>query len=305
MAAIAQQGGALFPQADDLCDRGVGVVAVAVVAAVDELAPHLFAQGAVVGERQERIDAGAGVDDGPALKIARLGRSAGGGLVGVGQAGDAGLVRDDGPGVLVGDDLLAEAGEGIGQGGVDPAQLGLAGGVQIGTGADEAVAAALGQALLLGAQAHGIGIVSDRLHALEQRRIEVDLVEEGRQQGRHLRVRRIIGLAADVAGHHAVDVDDLVQRRAPQLHGDHGVGKCGGFGIVGDGGHIGARQIHGLDHRLAQLGRGDFVPRRHPVIRPGPGLQQLRARGLGRQDSTGDARFFGQGRRAGGVGAGH
>ena len=49
---------------------------------------------------------------------------------GGGQAGDAGFGRDDRPGVFVGHDLLAEAGEGIGQGGVDPAQLGLAGGVQ-------------------------------------------------------------------------------------------------------------------------------------------------------------------------------
>ncbi|MNJ40999.1 hypothetical protein D3C77_359060 [compost metagenome] len=90
-----------------------------------------------------------------------------------------------GPGLLVLDHLLAEAGEGVGQGGVDAAQFGLARGVEGGAVADEAVAAAFRQAGLLGREARCGGVIRHRLDAGEQAGVEGGLVVGGRQDRRH------------------------------------------------------------------------------------------------------------------------
>ncbi|MNQ62929.1 hypothetical protein D3C85_772930 [compost metagenome] len=293
VVAEAEQLGALLTQGDDLGDGRLGVVGVAVVAALDELLPHLLAQGAVVGEGQEGIDAGAGVDDGPALDVARTRSGGGGGLVGFRQTLQAGLVGDDGPGVFVGHHLLTEAGEGVRQGGVDAAQLGLAGGVQGGAVADEAVAAALGQTLLLGVQACGVSAVGHGLDAGEQLLVEDDLVAGGRQDRRQLGLQHVPFVAADVRRHDAEDVDGAVQRLADQLHRHQGVGEGRGVGVVSDRGHVGALQFDAFQNGLAHLGRGHLVPRGHAFIGAGPGLQQLGARRGRRQDGAGDARLVG------------
>jgi hypothetical protein len=217
----------------------------------------------------------------------------GGGLVRGGQARQTGFVRDQGPGVLVGDDLLAEAGEGVGQGGVDPAQLGLAGRVQIGARTDEGVAATLGQTLLLGAEARRVRGVGDGLDPLEQLLVEGDLVRSSGQERRQLGVDRVIGFAADVGGHHAIDVGRPVQRLAGQLQRRHGVGERRGLGVVGDCGDVGALQFDAFQHGFAQLGRRHLVEGRNAIILPSPGLQQLGARRLAGQDGAGDARFLG------------
>ena len=302
VVAVAQELGALVAQLHDLGDGRVGVVGVAVVAAIDELLPDLLAQGPVVGEGQEGIDRRSRVQDRPALQVAAARGAGGGRLVGVGQAPHAGLVGDQRPGVLIGDDLLAEAGEGVGQGGVDPAQLGLAGRVQIGARTDEGVAATLGQTLLLGAEARRVGGVGDGLDPLEQLLVEGDLVRSRRQQRRQLGVDRVIGFATDVGCHHAIDIGRAVQRLAGQLQRRHGVGEGRGLGVVGDGGDIGALQFDAFQHGFAQLGRRYLVEGRNAVILPGPGLQQLGARRLAGQDGAGNARFLGDaggGRRSG------
>uniref|UniRef100_A0A0N5A0Y1 NAD-specific glutamate dehydrogenase n=1 Tax=Parastrongyloides trichosuri TaxID=131310 RepID=A0A0N5A0Y1_PARTI len=303
VVAEAQQLGALLTQGDDTGDGRLGVVGVAVVAALDELAPDLFAQGAVVGEGQEGIDAGAGVDDGPALDVARTRGGGGGGLVGVRQALQPGLISDDGPGVLVGHDLLAEAGEGVRQIGVDAAQLGLARGVQGGAVAHEGVAAALGQTLLLGVQACGVSAVGHGLDAGEQLLVEGDLVRGGRQDRRQLGFQHVPLLAADVRGHDAEHVHGAVQRLARHLHRRHGVGEGRGFGVVRDGGDVGALQFDAFQDGFAHLGRRHLVPRRHAFIRTGPGLQQFGARRGRRQDGAGDPGLIGG--RQGGDGAAH
>ncbi len=59
-----EQPGAVGAELHDLGDRRVGVVGVAIVAAVDERTPDLLAERAVVGEGQDRIDRRARVDDG-------------------------------------------------------------------------------------------------------------------------------------------------------------------------------------------------------------------------------------------------
>ena len=300
VVAEAQQTGAVLTQLHDLGDGRIGVVAVAVVAAVDEFAPDHFAQAAIVGEAEEGIDARAGVYDGPALHIARTGGRGGRGLVRGRQAGHAGFGRDDRPGVFVGHDLLAEAGEGVGQGGVDPAQFGLAGGVQRGAIAHEAVAAAGRNPGLFGGQAGSLGAVGDGLDAREQALVEGDLVAGRRQQGRQFGVDLIVVVRADIRGHDAIDGAGPVQRFAGHLQGDQGVGEGGGFGIVGDRRDLGALQLDAFQHGGAQLGGGHTIPRRGAAVRTGPGLQQLGARRLRRQDGAGDGgvRGEGGGRRA-------
>ena len=299
VVAEAQQTGAVLTQLHDLGDGRIGVVAVAVVAAVDEFAPDHFAQAAVVGEAEEGIDARAGVDDGPALDVAAARRGGRGGLVRGGQAGDAGFGRDDRPGVFVGHDLLAEAGEGIGQGGVDPAQLGLAGGVQRGAVAHEAVAAAGRDPGLFGGQAGGRGTVGDGLDTGEQPLIEGDLVAGRRQQGRQFGIDLIVVVRADVRGHDAVDGAGPVQRFAGHLQGDHGVGEGGGFRIVGDRLDLGALQLDAFQHGGAQFGCGHPVPGRGAAVSACPGLQQFGPGRLDRQDGAGDGGVRRQGRGRG------
>ena len=192
VVAEAEQTRPLLTQLHDPGDDRIGVIGVAIVAAVDEFAPDLFAQGPVIGEAQEGVDARAGVDDGPALDIARPCSGGGRGLVRGRQSRHAGFGRDHCPRVLVGDHLLPEAGEGVGQGRVDPAQLRLAGGVQGRAVADEAVATACGDPRLFGGQARGGGPVSDRLDAGEQFFVEGDLVTGGRQQGRQFGIEGIV-----------------------------------------------------------------------------------------------------------------
>ena len=63
VALEAEQLGAVGAQLHDLGDDRVGVVGIAIVAAVDERAPHLLAKRAVVGEGQHRIDRRARVAD--------------------------------------------------------------------------------------------------------------------------------------------------------------------------------------------------------------------------------------------------
>ena len=51
MRRIAQELGAFGAQLDDFADGFIGVVGIAVVAAIDELAPHLLAQIATASRR--------------------------------------------------------------------------------------------------------------------------------------------------------------------------------------------------------------------------------------------------------------
>ena len=112
VAGEAEQPGAVGADAHDLGDDRVGVVGIAIVAAVDERAPDPLAQRAIVGEGQHRIDRRAGVDDGELAgrKVALARRRGGGGPDVGGDAGEVGLGGDD-AGRLVGEQLLAELGE--------------------------------------------------------------------------------------------------------------------------------------------------------------------------------------------------
>jgi hypothetical protein len=71
---------AVGAQLDDLGDRRIGVVGIAIVAAVDERLAHLLAKRAIVGEGQHRVDRRARVLDQIAGLALRLGGRGGSGL---------------------------------------------------------------------------------------------------------------------------------------------------------------------------------------------------------------------------------
>ena len=76
---IAEQLGAFGAQLKNLGDDRVVVVLVAVVAAIDEHAPRLFAQVATIGVSQKRIDRRTRVHDHPRARLfLRFGGSGGG-----------------------------------------------------------------------------------------------------------------------------------------------------------------------------------------------------------------------------------
>ena len=91
----------------------VGVVGVAIVAAVDERAPDPLAQRPVVGEGQDRIDRRAGVDDriaGRREGCARAAAAAAAALTSAGTPASCASVATIWV-LLVGEQLLAELGE--------------------------------------------------------------------------------------------------------------------------------------------------------------------------------------------------
>ena len=143
---------------------GVGVVGVAIVAAIDEGAPDPLAQRAVVGEGQDRIDRRAGVDDrelaGGKVALARRGRGRRPDVGG--HAGELGLGGDD-VGRLVGEHLLAELGEQARQLLVVGGELLLLLGREVGAAADELLVEPGDQPLLLGVEAGALARLVDRL----------------------------------------------------------------------------------------------------------------------------------------------
>ena len=304
MGLEAQEAGALGAQAQDLGDGRLGVVGVAVVAALDELAPDLLALGAVVGEGQVRVDGRTGVGDDPAVQLARPGGVGGRGGVGFRQALDLALGGEVGEELFVGDDLLLEAGEGGRQGLVDAAELFLAGGVERGAVADQGLVAALDHAGLLGAQPGRRGALMDGADALEEDLVEGDLVRGRRQDRRHLAVQGLPVGRADVAGHDAEDRAGAAEVLAGLLERQDGVGEGGGRRIRHDRGDLGAADVDRLVQSVTHQIDRHLVPRRHALIGTRPGVGQDVAGedhigGLGRSGSAQAGRGHGEHARAG------
>ena len=156
MSRKAEQLGPVGAQLDDFGDGGVGVVLVAIVTAGDELLPHLLAQAPVGRKGQQRIDRRTGVDD---IIAGLVAMAFGGRLVGGKIAGrDARQLLHVGhhrPGVFIGEQLGIELGEQLGKALVDLAEFGLALGIELHTGGDEAIIIDAGQPRLFGSQSLG------------------------------------------------------------------------------------------------------------------------------------------------------
>ncbi len=286
---VAEQVRPVGAQLDDLGDQRVGVVGIAIIAAIDERLPHLLAKPAIAGEAQHRIDRRTGVAhrERPGREILDLGD------FGCGVAhvlrnpchlGRAGL--DKGP--FIGEQAAVELGKGRGELLIDRADLTLLRRIELGAAADEAVIGAGQQAQLLGVEAEAVALVVERLDPGEQLGIERDAVERRRQFGRPFLVERLIGRGRHIVGHHAEHRPDLVEPRSAAFHRLDRVGEGrrgrivrgrGRFTLeLGDGESIGLVKLLGLD----------LVPRRNALVRPLP---------VGEQDVVRDRNRSGRRRR--------
>ena len=277
---VAQQLGALDAQLQDLADDGVVVGRAAVVAAVDERAPDLLARRADRALGQERVDAGAGVDDDElARKLARGGVRGRGVLQALGQAGQIGVRQLD-PGVLVGQQVLAELGVEAGQFGVDRADTGLGFGRELSARAHEVAVVDPQHALLFRRQLGLFRRIVDRLDAGEERGVLVDLVTVGRQLGIHLLLDRLELRRAHVRAPDAVIGLNVVQHPAGVFQRADGVVE-GRRGLVGrDRVDLGQVLGHGRFQGRLEVGDLDLVESGHAAIGADP-LLGHRIVGLG------------------------
>ena len=282
VAFEAEQARALGAHPHDLADRLIGVVGVPIVAAIDEGPPDPLAQRPIVGEGQHRIDRRAGVDDrelaGRQVALARRRR---GRVAHVG--GDARQIRlaDRDEGGLVGQHLLAELREEPRKLLIVSGKLLLLGGVEIGAAADELIVDAGDDALLLRVEAGTLARLIDRADALEEARIEDDLVLRGGEARPPFALQRLIGGRRHVAGHDAEHRADPAQPPPGPLHRLDRVGEGGRRRFAGDRGDLAAL----LGDRIFEGGREKLG--RDPVERRHAGM---RARPVGEEDIVGHSR---------------
>ena len=283
MGLEAQQMRAIGAQADDAGDGRLGIVDVAIVAALGEGTPDLLAQRPVGGEGQHRIDRRPGVDDRPALLPALSRRRLGDRLHAVGQAREACLVGDDDRGALVRQQPLRKLAEVDREILVEGGQFFLLRRGQLGPLPHETVIGARDQPLLLRVQAAGVARFVDRLDPREQPGVERDLVRRLGQLGRPFAVKRLIGGGVHVAGHHPEQRHHAVQRLPGILHRHEGVGEGRLGRVVGDPIIVlFALGQRGLERGREQLGLY-LVPGGYATIGAGPWRKQRIGGGCLRQ----------------------
>ena len=219
----------------------------AVVAAADEAAPDALAQVAAFRGRQEGLHAGARVEDGPAAVVAQAARGLGGRLAdGLGQAGEVGLVRQQGVAVgLLGQHVLREVGVQRGQAHVDGGHFFLLFRAEAGAGQHEVGVGRPHQALLLGRQRSLFGGLVDRLDAAEQRRVLHDLVLVGGELGRHLALERLELGRAQAGAQRVIEGADAIKGAARALQRFEGVFEGRRRRVVGDGVDLDQPRGHG------------------------------------------------------------
>ena len=289
VAGVAQQPGPLMAQPEDLRDQGIVVGPAAVVAPADEGPPDPLAQGPVLGAGEQGLHHGAGVGDHPAplqppgLGVPECRRPELGG-----QAGQLRLPFNhrEAAGLLV-QDILAEAGEQLGQPLVDGLDPRLAGRVGAGSAADELGPGEPGEALLLRGQAGLAAPLVDRFDPLEKPGVLGDLIGECGQPGHDLGLDP--GHVAQLEGA-GVDLEQgaqPLQHPPGPLQGGDGVGEGGRAGIAGDPQDPSPLVGHGpLESGRERLG-----------VHPGPGRDPAEGPPPGREHGRGGGRRrFRQGR---------
>ncbi len=225
---IAENPGALLAQLQNLDDGRVVVVAIAVVAARDEGLVHFFAQIAPRRTLEERLDGGARRGhDRLAGKPPLFGGGLRGGDEAVGEAGPIVITEFHDPVLLVGKQMVAEAGAEIGEPFVDLGHPLLRGLVKAGAGTVEAGIGALQKSHLLGGQTQARALLVQQGDAAEQHRIHHDRVPVPGHPRRHLlvdledgRVRMRRDKIVEHGGH-------AVQQFAGTLQCRDGVGEVG------------------------------------------------------------------------------
>ena len=209
MGLESEKVGTVGAKLDDFRDRGVRIVAVAIVAAIDERPPDFLAKRAVIGEGQDGIDCGTGIDDriGTGGKFALLGGRSGGSLYVLRNAPHLGLGGCR-VGALVCENFLREGGEFLRKLLIIGRQLLLLRGIEAGTVAHHPLVEAGDETLLLCIQARAFARVINRFHPLEESGIERDLVIGGGELWRPFAAQGLNLGGCHVAGHHAEEAED-------------------------------------------------------------------------------------------------
>ena len=313
VVGMSEQPHPLVPEPQDLGDDGVVVVLVAVVAARDEGAPHLFTEGALGRVGQEGIDRGAGVGDGVLVRVVALGGGRRGGLdVRVGQAAQL-ILRDIGDdSFLVGEDVVREAGVEFREPLVDRRVAVLRRALEGGAVAGEAVVDQPDEALLVGPQGALLRTRLDRPDAREERLVLRDLrAKLGELRGHLLLDGAELGAGA-VRGPDAPVGEDPIEIAAGALEGLDGVLEGRGLGVGGDGVDLFEVTRHAGLESGAHDAEVHPVEGRHAAVRSGPVREQdVALHGRSLRDGTDGWGLFrtpddaGQGGQAGDQGNGN
>ena len=179
----AQQLGTLRPQFQDFGDGRVGVVLIAIVAAIDISGIDFFPQIPARAVFQKRLHHRAGVFQRPAGLALLFGCFCKRRDKAVRQASQIGFVGQEDEGFLVRQYLIGKVVKRLRQFGIIGNQLLLVGVPEQSAIANQLFVIALDQTGLHGIESGGLAIVIDRLGLGQQFRIEGQLVEEGGDLG--------------------------------------------------------------------------------------------------------------------------
>ena len=217
----AEELRALGAQGEDLGDRRVVVLRVAVVAPAVVGPPDLLAQVAPLGVGQEGLHARARVEDGPLpLLPARLGGGRRRGADGVGEAGEVPLALQEEHVVrLVREDVLGEAScRGVARRWLISGEALLPGRVEPRPRAGEGGVVEPRETLLLGGEPRALARLVDRGDPLEERLVLRDPVPERGEAGRHLALDRLELRRVHRGAPDAVDALHLLEHAVGALH---------------------------------------------------------------------------------------
>ena len=182
--------------------------------------------------------------------------------------------------LLVAELVLAELGEERREALVDFAQVRFLRLVECGAAAGEAVVVHVGQTLLFGVEARFGSRVVDSLQARKEGVVLNDLVIEGGEDRRHVRLDLLHRL---VVHRRRVDTEEALHAaegtaRVFKWH-DRVVEGCRRI-FGGDGADFGAQQVHALRQGGLEVGDFDFVEARDAPVGPRPRIEHWTQCGL-------------------------
>ncbi len=260
----AEQCRAFLPQLQDVGYGCIGIIAILVVAAIDEGAPHLFAQRPVGRILQHGLRRRTGVLD---RKFARLPGCVRRGL----ERGDQprlqpaqlGFTVHDGIFLLILQHLARKFGEFLGQRAVDRDQPLLLRRCQIRAIAHEIFIGPFHDAQLLRIQAERGPLVIHLFIALEQFGIEEQAVVKGAELRAPFLIKRIDAIVRLVGGLHPPQRQHAIHLLARQLHRHQHIIKGRRRRIVAHSVHIPGQIGHRLFKCARKQLRVQLVPGRH------------------------------------------
>jgi hypothetical protein len=271
---VPQKPRSLAAQRHDARDGRVRVGFAAIVTAVLERLPHLFAQVAARRERQKRIDTRACVHDRPfSRKLSFFGCRLVRGAERRGQASQIRRFLEQHPAVLVRQDLVAEIREQHGELLIDAPELLLLCSRQLRPGLHESIVSELHEPLLLGSEP----AASRRMNAGQARKqlvIENDRVVRLGQPGRPFAVHRLHVRGVEVARHHRKQHLRPILMPAGVFERSQRVRERGRLRVRGNHVDLGEQQRQPARERRWDRCDVQPVPGRHTGVRPGPGREQ-------------------------------